>query len=165
MFKMKSGLRSLQIDVEKYKTALAEDAAEKLAQAALQWITEATGIIPVWSGASHGTFLPLASEIGFSIPIDPEVSSRIDMGANASKGDIVIDRNQGAFYFTYETSLPHLVYNEYNNANIVPDDTLFGKLRKPGPYDFQVAARRAFETEIRNFRLPDPFQFLVRRRS
>ena len=165
MFKMKAGLRSLQIDIEKYKTALAEDAAERLAQAALQWLTEATGIIPVWSGASHGTFLPLASELGFSLPIDPEVTSRIDIGANASKGDIVVDRAGGKFYFTYETSLPWLVYNEYNNANIVPDETLFGKLRKPGPYDFQVAARRAFENEIRNFRLPDPFQYLVRRKS
>lgn len=163
--KNRSNFRLLEFDIERYKQALADAAAEAVQQAALLWLLEATGIIPVWSGASHGTFLPIADALGIPLPIDPEVTSRIQLGRSKSDGEFEIDVQGGKYFFSYKTELEHLIYNEYNDANSNPDATLFSKLRKPGPYGFQIAAQKAFESEIRTFRPPDPFLFVTSRRA
>ena len=45
----------------------------------------------------------------------------------------------------YRTWLPWLIWNEYHNANVDPDPGLFGRLLKPGPYNFQVKGYEAFK--------------------
>ena len=74
-------------------------------------------------------------------------SSRIDrtgMGTASGDGQMVTDKKTGEYSFTYSTTLPWLIWNEYHNANVEPDPTLFYRLIKPGPYNFQVIGARAF---------------------
>ena len=47
------------------------------------------------------------------------------------------DKTKGVYTFTYSTTLPWLVWNEYHDANVDPDPTKYpppAKLKKPGPY-------------------------------
>ena len=53
-------------------------------------------------------------------------------------------KETGEYSFSYSTTLPWLIWNEYHNANVEPDPTLFGRLTKPGPYNFQAVGARAF---------------------
>lgn len=163
MFKFSKTLRPLVFDLEAYRRQLEREVQEVLARAAFQWIVTATGIIPVWSGASHGTFLDLAQAIGYNLSISPSRTSPTNesaAGRAVSDGDFVVNAATGQFYFSYSTDLPHLVYNEYNNANEDPDPGLRSQLLQPGPYNFQVAARQAYEQEIRSFTPPNPFNQL-----
>jgi hypothetical protein len=100
--------------------------------------------------------MPLASEAEFSLSASPRagVPDRVSLGLNNSTGDIVVEDSSARF--TYATSLAHLIYNEFNNANISPDPTLFAKLLRPGPYKFQEKGREAFLKEAQTVRLPDP---------
>jgi hypothetical protein len=160
MFKITGKFREPFIDMEKYKKLLQDQLVESLIQATMQWLGAATAIIPVWSGASRATFLSLARAINYSLTISPKVISRISMGSAESEGGLKIDKDTGKFSFFYSTTLEHLVYNEYNNANENPDPGLFARLLQPGPYNFQETARQAFLAEIRNVMLPDPRQVI-----
>jgi hypothetical protein len=112
----------------------------------------------VWSGASHGTFLRLANAIDFNLTITeaPNAPRRVSYGQRNSDGNLDIDAARGRFFFMYETRLKHLVYNEYNNANIDPDPGLLSRLLNPGPYEFQKTAAEAFLRSIGSVILPDP---------
>lgn len=104
------------------------------------------------------TFQPLASTISLQLAISPVVASRIPMGLSASDGgfgEINVDANNGKFTFHYSTSLRHLIYNEYNNANLVGFH-----LRNPGPYRFQEIGQEAFRRFAQSVRLPSPFNHL-----
>jgi hypothetical protein len=163
MFRITKTLKPINFDFSAYKRQLEDELSESLARAAFQWLVTATGLIPVWSGASHGTFSDLANAIGFVQTIEPAATAPADesrYGKALSDGNFVADVNKGLFYFEYSTELPHLVYNEYNNANVSPDPTLRHRLINPGPYHFQIAARQAYEQEIKNFVPPNPFIYV-----
>lgn len=163
MFRITRTLKPLNFDLNAYKRTLEIELKEALARSAFQWLVTATGLIPVWSGASHGTFADLAQAIGFVQSIAPASTAPGDqsaLGKAVSDGNFVADITSGLFYFSYSTELPHLVYNEYNNANQSPDPTLRHRLLNPGPYNFQIAAREAYEKEIRSFVPPNPFTYL-----
>ncbi len=161
--KLTATLRIPRFDMSKYRRALHEQLGEAITQAAFSWLGAATDAIPVWSGASHATFLPLASAIGFSMAVAPVNAggSRVGLGLNNATGELIADASTGKFQFSYSTTLKHLIYNEFNNANISPDPSLFAKLHNPGPYDFQKKALEAYEKSIRNVGLPDPFKSLT----
>ena len=40
-----------------------------------------------------------------------------------SQGKLNLNEPPGHYTFTYQTSLPHLIWNEYHNANTDPDPT------------------------------------------
>ncbi len=151
-----------ELKLEAYRKVVSEQLTEALTQAAFEWIGAATAEIPVWSGASHATFLHLAREIGFDLAISqaPNAPRRVSLGLRTSTGSFEADSKRGVFSFTYETNLKHLVYNEYNNANIDPDPGLLGQLLTPGPYDFQGHARHAFFDVVRGVHLPDVRKFV-----
>jgi hypothetical protein len=159
--KHKATLPTPRFEYDKYVEVLTEYLSDVIALAAFEWINAATAEIPVWSGASHATFLKLANSIDFQLSINRSSTApnRTGYGQAHSEGGMNID-GKGRFTFLYETNLKHLVYNEYNNANITPDDGLLYQLLNPGPYDFQRTAREAFLRSVRSVSLPDPFRHI-----
>jgi len=133
-----------RIDVAAYQSALHSHMSDMIAQAVLSWLEAVLAEIPVWSGASRATFKKLADSISYSIPIAPTVMDRTGRGEASSDGGVVANKETGEYSFTYSTTLPWLIWNEYHNANVEPDPTLFGRLIKEGPYNFQVVGARAF---------------------
>lgn len=155
MFKISGNFQVPTIDIAKYKQALREAALTALVDAASRWLSTATAIIPVWSGASHATFLQLAQAAKYTLNINPVTNGREAWGVASSEGGLSSEKDDTYFRFFYKTSLPHLIYNEYNNANISPDPSLFGKLRRPGPYQFQSKANVVAAPALKDFKPPD----------
>jgi hypothetical protein len=150
----------MRLDMEAYKKALDAAMMEHVANGAASWLDAVIVEIPVWSGASRATFLKLAREIEFSIAINPKVIDRIATGQAHSIGSLLGDIKTGSYTFQYGTTLPWLIWNEYNNANINPDPTLIDKLIKPGPYNFQDKGNEAFVRMARTARLPSVASFV-----
>lgn len=145
-----------RLDLTGYKKALDAAMREVLAQGLMAWLEAVVAEVPVWSGASRATFVKIASRIGASVPIGgaPAAVDRTAMGMAASTGEMVMDANSGLYVFKYGTDLPWLVWNELHNANVDPDPTLFAKLKKPGPYEFQVKGAAAFLHNTSHVSLP-----------
>ena len=139
MFKISVRLEEAILNVESYKAELTARLSENITRAAFEYVLAATSVIPVWSGASQATFSELAAAIGLPLTISPVVQSREFLGEGMSRGDL--DTSGTSVSFTYETNLPHLIYNEYNDGNQAPGPGQFGKLLNPGPYGFQELAR------------------------
>jgi hypothetical protein len=133
-----------RIDVMGYAKALDAHMSEMIAQGLTVWLEAVLAEIPVWSGASRATFTKLASAISYSIPIDPVAVDRTGRGMASSDGGMVTDKATGEYTFSYSTTLPWLIWNEYHNANVDPDPSLFYRVLKEGPYNFQVVGARAF---------------------
>jgi len=144
-----------RIDVAAYRNALDGHMKHAIAQGLAEWLEAVLAEIPVWSGASRATFVKLAQQIGYNLPVAPVAveaahglfTERIDrtwMGMTQSDGKLTADKETGEYTFTYSTTLPWLIWNEYHNANVEPDPTLFYRLLEPGPYNFQVTGARAF---------------------
>jgi hypothetical protein len=144
-----------RIDVSGYRNALDAHMKAAIAQGLAAWLEAVLAEIPVWSGASRATFAKLAGAISFSLPVAPAAvsaahgpfTSRIDrtaMGQASSGGQMATDKQTGEYTFTYTTTLPWLIWNEYHNANVEPDPTLFYRVIKEGPYNFQAVGARVF---------------------
>lgn len=119
------------------------------------WLTEFLKAVPVWTGESVGSVLPLARIIGRSIPIVPASTApgnRSGQGAGQSEADL--SGGRGKWFITYKTNVAHLIINEYFDARI------WGfNLKKPGPYNFQQKAEAGFLRAARTVRLPDLRRF------
>ncbi len=137
--------RAPRLNLAGYRQVLDAAMQEILAQGLMAWLEAVVAEVPVWSGASRATFVKVASKIDASVPISGSAPvDRTGIGMEASTGEMKTDIESGLYTFTYGTSLPWLIWNEFRNANIDPDPTLFAKLKKPGPYDFQVKGIAAF---------------------
>lgn len=136
--------------------------SELITLAAIEWINAALDIIPVWSGASHATFLHLARAAGYQLTINERSNApnRVHLGARTSSGDIEIKADAGQFSFNYETRLRHLNINEREHATRLTDPRLFGELRDPGPYNFRDRAREVAVQIIMDGKLPDILQHM-----
>ncbi len=144
-----------RIDVAAYRNALDAHMKGMIAQGLMEWLEAVLAEIPVWSGASRATFVKLAQQINYDLPVEPAAvqavhglfTSRIDRtveGMSQSEGSLTANKETGEYTFTYSTTLPWLIWNEYHNANVEPDPTLFYRLLEPGPYQFQIIGARAF---------------------
>ncbi len=144
-----------RIDVAAYRNTLDSHLKAAIAQGLMEWLEAVLAEIPVWSGASRATFVKLAQQINYGLPVAPvavnaahglftERMDRAWMGMAHSDGKLTTDKETGEYTFTYTTTLPWLIWNEYHNANVEPDPTLFYRLIEPGPYSFQVVGARAF---------------------
>lgn len=155
--KIKATFKVPRVNFSKYRKALQETLGEAIAQAAFEWLGATTASIPVWSGASLATFQPLASQVGMTLAISPVTRfSGINLGLSNATGSVTADADRGVFKFEYSTTLEHLIYNEFNNANISPDPGLFARLLQPGPYAFQKKGLEAFKKVADDVRLPAP---------
>ncbi len=152
--KWKGTLRAPRVDLSDYRRRLSQHMANVLAQSLMVWLEAVLAEIPVWSGASHATFLPLARDINYLFPIDPIVTSRIAEGERRGSGKVETNEAKGQYVFTYSTTLPWLLWNEYHNANVDPDPTLMYRVIKEGPYNFQGAGASAFRQFASSVDLP-----------
>lgn len=136
---------------------------EAIRDAAVVWLQAAINShpIPAWSGASLGTFSELASQVGYTFairttPLGTKKGLGPGAGRSASSAKFEGSVKKGVYFFEYTTDLPHLIYNEYYNANMSPDPGLFSRLRFPGPYNFQKAGRSATMSKLNSVRIPLP---------
>jgi hypothetical protein len=148
-------------DMAGYRNLLTREFSDHIAHAAFEWLNAVLERVPTWSGASRATFLRLAREVGYSVDVSPVTNSRIGLGQRLGDGKIEIDAQKGRFTFEYTTTLPWLVYNEYNDANANPDPTLFHALVDPGPYQFQLQGKLAFERYASGVSITSPKPFIV----
>lgn len=160
--KFTATFRAPRLDSTKYARALREHFTEHLTDAAVEWLGAVTSKVPVWSGASAATFLPLARAVSYPLTVQPLLysrGSRVDLGLSNAEGSFDVDDGKGKYTFTYSTTLAHLIWNEFHNANIDPDPTKWpppAELIEPGPYDFQRLGQEAFERYAAGVTLPNP---------
>jgi hypothetical protein len=140
-----------RVNINRYRQVLHENLSETLAQVGMIWLhATATEIVPVWSGASRATFSPLASYVGYVLSLSPvgNAPNRVQLGINNGEATFEANPDTGIYSFSYSTMLPHLIINEYYNANTFINPLTgqqYFHLINPGPYHFQEAGRRAFE--------------------
>jgi len=149
----------VSIDVAKYTKLMDNSLSEDLDKGGSNWLDAVVMAIPIWSGASHGTLLKLANKIGMTVSTSGHSSMPGMLGpaAGASASYATRIDNKGLHTLEYGTSLWHLVYNEYNNANANPSaGRLFAQLKQPGPYGFQGQGGAAFAAFAQGVRLPSP---------
>lgn len=149
-----------RVDWNRFRAALHERLVTALSEATRKYL-EATAVaaVPVWSGASRATFSPLASHVSFALATMPVAGApnRIDLGLANGTGLWTAGERQGVYAFTYSTTLPHLIINEYYNANTFTNPETgkpYFHLHRPGPYHFQEAGARAFDEVAATVRLP-----------
>lgn len=165
MFKIRAKLQAPSFNYTIYVTQLESRARDLLSRAMLEYITTFQQIVPVWSGASHATLTRLAQLISAPLAITPSPTSFFDgKGYGSSRGDAYYDDSGGEYVFTFETNLPHLVYNEFNDANSNPDPGLRGKLLQPGPYNFIGQTNQAVRVVLRQFVPPDLNTMITKKR-
>ena len=158
--KVKATFRMPVIDSSRFQAKVHKTMSEAIAYGSFEWINAALRKIPVWSGASHATFLKLAKETGFHLAITPVARQRISLGESQGEGSLTADQSSGKYAFTYATTLEHLIFNEYQNANEGGDPNLFAQLIRPGPYGFQLAASEAFKKAVADVHLPSFLPYL-----
>lgn len=163
--KFTGSFRAPRFNLSVYQKELDAVLGDAIAHAAFEWLGAVVEKVPVWSGASRATFLPLAHAISFPLSVQQSSShvgrDRVDLGLENASGGIDPGKTQtGRFTFTYSTTLAHLIWNEFHNANIDPDPTKLPppiELREPGPYQFQKLGQDAFEKFAQGVSLPNPF--------
>ena len=136
-----------------YQERLNQRLGDALAESARQWLNATALFIPVYTGASRATFSQLASQVGFNLSARGRADIKHVEDLGNSVGEFNRSGKDGLFTFTYATNLKHLIYNEFNNANLVGFNLI-----QPGPYDFQGKGETAFKKSIEGLQLPDPYQ-------
>ena len=149
-------LATPKLNLSAYFDALHRHLTDAIQNAAREWLHATVVEVPVWSGASVATFLKLAAAVAFPLGVSPVTGApnRVAFGQRSGTGELNLDKGAGKYTFTYGTSLAHLIYNEFNNANTSPDATLFGRLLEPGPYHFQAKGKDAFDRAASQVTLP-----------
>lgn len=162
--KFKVDFKLIQIDVNSYRAAVDRELLAATKQAANVWLNAfVLDVIPIWSGASRGTFLKLAQSVGFPLAISNIVSPPgyglgPQLGFQRSEGAL---KQSGLRYtFIYQTDLFHLVFNEQANASNKEAGRIFSKLKNPGPYNFRKLGETAFNEFAETVRLPSPWNHL-----
>jgi len=157
---------TMHLGVVNYKVELDRKLRQALIDGGMVWLNAARAIIPVWSGAAHGTFLKLAAKLGTSFSIGGGVPWLIGPPYGAAQSAAKMTVWGGAYVLEYSTSLWHLVYNEYNNANANKEEArVFSRLRTPTPYNFQERAGNLFQMFAQTVRLPSPWAILRLKRK
>lgn len=155
VFKLRAKLNAPSLNYTSYVQQLEDSARANLGRGILEYLVTFQAIVPVWSGASHATLTTLAQFISAPLAIQPVQNAYDRRGYGASQGDAYLDFDNGIYTFAFQTTLPHLNYNERINANINPDPTLRGKLLQPGPYGFVDATNQKVRTVLRSFEPPN----------
>ncbi len=144
-----------------YKGELDRKLHQALIDGGIAWLNAARAIIPVWSGAAHGTFLKLAAKLGTSFSIGGGVPWLIGPPYGYARSAARMVVGDGTYILEYSTSLWHLVYNEYNNANANKKAAhVFSHLKTPTPYHFQERAGEVFKQFAQTVKLPSPWAIL-----
>jgi hypothetical protein len=122
--------------------------------------------IPTWSGASRATFQKLASELGTSVPIGRlRAPSQVAAGLrHGARSGLRINPRAGKWQFEYISTLPGLIWNEYNPSIPGPwPQPRTGNVRYT-PYGFQAKGAAAWLEYAATVSLPNPFNNLKTRK-
>lgn len=155
--KFTGSLVKLKLDINAFKRELEESMKKKVFEAWSAWIDKFVEIVPVWSGASHGTILPLADAIKKTVIIvAPRGSAKHDNSEiGRQKSSAVLTSEPTKVNIEYSTHLFHLFINEYFDARI------WGfKLINPGPYNFQGKCGQVATEILAGYQLPNLFEFV-----
>jgi hypothetical protein len=133
--KLIANFQAPRINLSAYKTAAHRYYSWVIASALRDWLVATRDTIPIYTGASRETFTPLASQVEFG-------------SMNGPSG--------GRYSFTYDTTLAHLIINEYYDAR------QWGfHLIHPGPYNFQERGKKAFLANIASMSLYPVKPFII----
>ena len=152
--KLKAQFQAPRISAS-YRQTLQESLTHELVKASQAYLhAVADALIPVYGGASRATFSQLASHAEFALTIDPVGPNTVELGA--ANGQCAWLAGPSEYSFTYTTTLPHLIINEYQNANEFqrPGGGYWFHLHNPGPYHFQEAGEAAFYQSLSTLDLP-----------
>lgn len=165
--KWKAQFIDVGLNLTEYKSVVMntlENYNERAGRAWLHTVMDKTPIY-TWSGASRATFRRLAQALGTRVSIGTIRSpqgDRIAMGMTRSKGYVSVDRSKFTVSFTYQTTLPHLIYNEF-------DPPVPGRYPQPRtthvrgtPYFFQAKGAIEWVKYAKKIRLPSPWSYLNR---
>jgi hypothetical protein len=162
---------TIDIDMSLYRKKMLAYVREINKRAGRAWIKEVIKgtPIPTWSGASRATFTKLARDLGTVVPIGPiqAPTRRVGLGAASSKGSGIIEdssKNDLFIGFKYTTNLKYLVYNEYNKATAGKYPRPYSNRVRFTPYNFQPRAADAWREVAKEARLPDPYDYITRKR-
>ncbi len=154
-FKVKINFKGMQLSLTAWQKAADVELTKLIKDSARVWLNATVlSVIPVWSGASRASFLKLARAVSFPLSItglkatpgQTRGALGPSIGFQQSTGKLVTDAKKGVYTFAYSTSLFHLVFNEFNNANQSPvAGRLYSRLKQPGPYNFQKLGKAAVE--------------------
>ncbi len=170
--KMTFDYELMKLYVRRYEKEMEEVVLDGLMHGGVKWLYACLAEIPVWQGASHGTFIKIAEKLGATVTISAiagipgaRMAKTAADGKAQSTGKLI--REKGKFILEYSTTLWHLVYNEYKNGNVNKKEArVFYRLIRPGPYNFQAIGAAEFAKVAKTVRLPNPWKTLkiVRRR-
>jgi len=155
--KLKGFFAELNLSLRSAEKAIDNQVKADLFRAWDAWIVEFIRIVPVWSGQSVGTILPLAELLSHPVVINaPQGQAPGNLaGRGAATSSATLSGGNGKWFIEYQTALQHLIINEQFDA------TVWGfKLKRPGPYNFQEQAAAKFMEAAREARLPDLTDFI-----
>ena len=154
-----------RINLAKYKFDAHRFFSWALANAARTYLVNTADTLPAYGGASKATFTPLASYVEYTLAIGAVGPNTVSVGVGHGTADFKADPN-GHYQFTYYTTLPHLIINEYQNANEFRDENgkQYFHLKRPGPYHFQEKGEKAFRTDVGQLTMPSikPYVIVVK---
>jgi hypothetical protein len=148
MPKVTGTLSLVKLDLKAAGAALDKELTELLKAGIRAWVEKATDVIPLWSGAARSVFSEIGDAVGVSFNTSPvsrrwRVPDRRAMGRASSEFEI---STTGPIYqFKHSHDLFHLRINEVVNVH---DHGFKPNLIQPGPYNWRVQAKRAYENVV-----------------
>jgi len=149
-------LRTVEIDLAAEIAQLEKQLEDENAKATSAWLLAVTSIVPVWSGASHSTFVKLARSVGFYLSPAKvkDAPERRLLGFLASRGGVE-KPGPGIIRMFYQTNLRYLIFNNDNIAVPGVGGVIYGLIR-PTPYKFIEAGAAAYVKVSSKFKLRRP---------
>lgn len=151
MPKMTGEFVKVQLALDSLINDIDNQCREILVDGVKAWVNSVASIVPNWSGMSRASLQPIADKVGITIfasPVRPGVPNRVAEGRASGSATLhPLDDNDvdGKYFFDWQSTVFHFVYNESHNANLVGFHLI-----NPGPYE---SMRKA---EIEFFRLVTP---------
>jgi hypothetical protein len=143
----------LKLDPAAALSALEDECSDILFEGTTEWVRTVAAILPNWSGMSRASLQPLADLVNvpiFAGSIGGRVPDRTAEGQALGSGTLDNGKTEKlVFFFSMESQVFHLAFNESHNAN----DVGF-RLRNPGPYNSLRQAQESFFRTV-NPRLRD----------
>lgn len=136
-------LHLLDLNINAFLSSLDKELTSILVKGTVEWVRTMDLAIPLWSGMSRGSLQKIAGLAGVSLfanPV-PRAPNRRQAG-ELLEGDSELftnNDNSGRYFMFWQSRVPHLVFNETNNANLVGFH-----LKSPGPYDALRRGQEAF---------------------
>lgn len=116
---LKVKVRYPKVDRGKTSDLVHDTLTQAAFDAAKAFVTVATTIVPVWSGASKASFLKLASQVSVGLSISPrsDAPNRIPLGIETSTGYILISRGR-SYSFVWTSDLDYIHIVEADNGMV-----------------------------------------------